>query len=59
MPQLYVIHAASKIAIVTQIVVLRENWIMYVVFAFFSMCKNSNKQVTEKTPNSKSVNVTD
>ncbi len=39
MPQLYVIHAASKIAIVTQIVVLRENWIMYVVSPFFLCVK--------------------
>ncbi len=35
MSPLYVIHAASRIAIVTQIIVLRENWIMQYVFSPF------------------------
>ncbi len=46
-------------AIVTQIIVLRENWIMQFVLSPLSVLKHQRKQVAEKTLNSKSVHVPD
>ncbi len=51
MSPLYVIRAASRNAIVTHIIVLRENWIKQCFFVKTPRLK----QVTEKTQNSKSV----
>ncbi len=41
---LYVIHAASRTAIVTQIIVLRENWIKQYMFFHLFFCVKTPKE---------------
>ncbi len=41
---LYVIHAASRTAIVTQIIVLRENWIKQYMFFHHFFCVKTPKE---------------